>query len=121
MATWLDVQRQIEAVVQPGCLIPKCDGIGRRAVISNRLGVISIRTGVTTNQTKTISYQMLEHALATLNRAGRFTSVDFRGMFEREYAAAPCRYSVTGGILVEVGVAVLVTGNREGTCVYELA
>jgi len=76
---------------------------------------------VKTAQTKTISYKMLEYAMAVLNRTGRFTSASFRERFRTEYAAAPCRFSMTGGVLVEIGAATLVPGHREGSCGYELA
>lgn len=118
--TWPDVRRRITTTVRPGCLILKCDGVGRRPVTGNESGTISIRTGVKTTQTKTISYAMLEYAVATLNRTRRFTSADFRGVFGREYTAAPCRFSMTGGVLVEVGAAILVPSRREGSCIYEL-
>ena len=122
MATaWPDVRRRITATIRPGRSVLKCDGIGRRPVTGNDSRTVSIRTGVKTTQTKTISYEMLEHAVAVLNQTGRLTSADFRGRFGREYTAAPCRFSMTGGVLVEVGVATLVPGKREGSCIYELA
>jgi hypothetical protein len=77
-----------------------------------------MRTGVKTSQTKTISYEMLEYAVAVLNATGRFTSADLRRRFSAAYAQAPCRYSMTGGVLVAVGAAVLVPARREGSCIY---
>ena len=70
---WPDVRRRITAVL-PGRAILKCDGIGSRPVTSNDSAAISMRTGVKTAQTKAISYEMLEYALAVLNQTGRFTS-----------------------------------------------
>ena len=117
---WPDVRRRITAVL-PGRAILKCDGIGSRPVTSNDSAAISMRTGVKTAQTKAISYEMLEYALAVLNQTGRFTSADFRRQFGNEYTAAPCRFSMTGGVLVAIGSATLVPGKREGNCTYELA
>lgn len=117
---WPDVRRRLKTL-GPGCAIPKCDGIGHRSVINNGSETISMRTGVKTAQTKAISYEMLEYALSVLNQTGRFTSADFRRRFSQEYTAAPCRFSMTGGVLVEIGAATLVPGTREGRCAYELA
>ncbi len=120
--TWPVAQRRIATTIQPGsCAILKCDGAGRRPVTASDSKTISMRTGVKTTQTKTISYEMLEYAMTVLNRTGRFTSANFRERFGREYADAPCRFSMTGGILVEIGAATLVPGSREGSCSYELA
>lgn len=80
-----------------------------------------MQTGAQTGQAKAITYEMLELAVNALNRKGRFTAADFKERFAAEYRAAPCRYSMTGGVLVAVGVAVLVAGRREGTCEYESA
>jgi hypothetical protein len=49
---------------------------------------------------------------------GSFDSTDFRARFNDEYNAAPCRFSMTGGILVELGMANLVPGLNEKTCRY---
>jgi hypothetical protein len=96
----------------------KCDGVERRQVTSNRGDKIGMRTGVTSFQTKAISYEMLCYAFETLQTTGRFDSRAFRSKFSEEYAAAPCRYSMTGGVLVEVGVATLVAGDSEDGCYY---
>ena len=44
-------------------------------------------------------------AFDTLSVKGSFDSKDFRDLFDDEYHAAPCRFSMTGGILVELDVA----------------
>lgn len=87
-------------------------------VTSNSGQTIGMRTGVATRHTKTISYEMLRHAFDTLQAQGRFDSTDFRARFGAEYRSAPCRYSMTGGVLVEVGVAVLVPADAEEGCHY---
>jgi hypothetical protein len=119
-ADWGEVQRRIGVIALPGRSIPKCDGLGRRILTAHDAAMISMQTGASTKQTKAISYEMIEYAVAVLNGKGRLTSTDFRQKWPREYAAAPCRFSMTGGVLVEAGVAVLVPRRREGSCVSEL-
>jgi hypothetical protein len=75
-----------------------------------------MRTGK--RQSKAITYEMIEYAFDVLQRTGRFDSRDFRSRFAAEYAAAPCRYSMTGGVLVEVGVATIVPGEGDEECHY---
>jgi hypothetical protein len=77
-----------------------------------------MRTGAATKQTKTISYDMLRHAFETLEECGRFDSGDFRSKFAEAYDAAQCRFSMTGGVLVEVGLAELIPGTGEKACHY---
>jgi hypothetical protein len=77
-----------------------------------------MRTGAATKQTKTISYDMLRYAFETLERCGRFDSSDFHSKFAEAYDAAPCRFSMTGGVLVEVGLAEIVRGPSDKTCHY---
>ena len=116
---WIEAKRLIRGVVLPGkTAILKCDGVGRRAVTAHTAQKISMRTGVATKQTKTISYDMLQHAFETLEGHGRFDSSDFRSKFAEAYDAAPCRFSMTGGVLVEVGLAELVPGPVEKACSY---
>jgi hypothetical protein len=116
---WIDAERLIRAAVVPGkTAILKCDGIGRRTVTAHTAQKISLRTGIATKQTKTISYDMLRYAFEGLEGRGRFDSRDFRSKFAEEYDAAPCRFSMTGGVLVEVGLAQLVPGPSEKTCHY---
>jgi len=115
---WSEAERRIRRQIVPASAVLKCDGIERRKIVSNGTDRITIRTGVSTSQTKTISYEMLKHAFDVLETTGRFDSAAFRRKFQREYAAAPCRYSMTGGVLVEVGVAEIEPGRSEGRCRY---
>jgi hypothetical protein len=80
--------------------------------------MIVMQTGVNTRQTKAITHDMIRHAFETLMQRGRFNSKDFRRRFHAEYEAAPCRFSMTGGVLVELGVAQLLPANRGGEAVY---
>jgi len=77
-----------------------------------------MRTGATTKHTKAITYRMLRHAFDVLQTNGRFDSGDFRLKFDAEYKSAPCRYSMTGGVLVEIEAATLVPGHGEEGCYY---
>jgi hypothetical protein len=105
---WSEAEARIRVQIIAGSTaILKCDGIGRRPVTSNTAVTIGMRTGVATQQTKAITYCMLRHAFEVLQTKGRFDSVDFRLEFEKEYIAGPCRYSMTGGILVEIEAATL--------------
>lgn len=115
---WTEALRLIRDRIQAGeTRILKCDGVARRLVTAHRDSKISMRTGVQTAQQKAITYEMLEFALGRIQSTGRFTSDDFRDRFGREYKAAPCRYSMTGGVLVEIGVARLVPGDGD-SCIY---
>ena len=115
---WPEAEARIRVQIIAGSTaILKCDGVRRRPVTSNTAVSIGMQTGVTTKQTKTITYRMLRHAFEVLQTKGRFDSGDFRLKFENEYIAAPCRYSMTGGILVEIEAATLVRGLSEG-CYY---
>ena len=77
-----------------------------------------MRTGVNTDQSKTVTYEMIEYAYETLIRTGRFDSANFRARFKDQYAAGPCRFSMTGGILVELGIAEIEPSEDQTTCSY---
>lgn len=116
---WSQVAQRIRTQVVAGrTSVLKCDGIERRAVTSNTGQRIGMRTGVATRHTKAITYDMLRYGFEVLQARGKFDSADFRAKFSTEYQAAPCRYSTTGGVLVEVGVAILVPGDAEERCHY---
>lgn len=105
--------------IRPGqTRILKSNGLGKRVVTSNDGHKIAVRTGVRTRQTKAVTYEMIEFAADELASKGSFTSLDFRRRFDSEYRAAPCRFSVTGGILVELGLAELASGKSASACVY---
>lgn len=117
--TWQQAEALIRTKILPGGRgVLKCDGVERRPVTSHSNSTIGMRTGVTTKQTKAITYQMLRHAFDTLDKQGHFDSADFRSKFDNQYRAAPCRYSMTGGVLVEIGVAKLVQSDGPNGCYY---
>jgi len=98
--------------------IMKCDGTGGRLVVSNDGVKIRMETGVQTAQTKAITYDMIRNAYETLVGKGIFDSSDFRKKYQREYEASPSRYSMVGGVLVELGVARLMSARRNRSCYY---
>jgi hypothetical protein len=117
---WSDAERMIQTTIIAGSTkILKCNGRERRAVTSNDGTKIGMRTGATTTQSKAISYEMLRHALEILQKKGTFDSTDFKQKFEEAYERGPCRYSMTGGVLVEIGAATLVSNEDESSCTYE--
>jgi hypothetical protein len=103
---WQDLEQRIRTEIQPGHRgILKCKGDKRRPIISNDGHKIAMRTGVETNTAHTISYKMIQYAFERLSKNGALNSADFRARFGREYKNATCRYSMVGGVLVEMGVA----------------
>jgi len=116
---WSQAEQRIRVQVVAGSTsVLKCDGVERRAVTSNSGEKIGMRTGATTRHTKAITYEMLRYGFEVLQVKGKFDSRDFRARFGAEYRAAPCRYSMTGGVLVEIGAATLVPGDAEEECHY---
>ena len=77
-----------------------------------------VETGVHIAQTKAITYDMIKNAYETLIGRGRFDSSDFREKYQNEYEAGPCRYSMVGGVLVELGVARLMSAGSNRSCYY---
>ena len=116
---WSQVEKRIRSLIVPGSKgVLKCDGTERRLITSNTSKKIGMRTGVKTRNTKAITYEMLEYAFNLLQTKTRFDSSDFRSRFADEYENAPCRYSMTGGVLVEVGVAKIMPSEVDGGCYY---
>lgn len=116
---WQELEMRIQTEIRPQrSSILKVDGKGRRPVMSNKGRKISMRTGVKTTAGKSITYDMIKYAFDTLSTKGSFDSTDFRVRFKDEYNVAPCRFSMTGGILVELGVANIVPNLNGGTCRY---
>ena len=104
--TWDELEKRIKAEIRPKeSAILKADGDERRPVVSNDGQEIGMRTGRKTDSVHTISYAMIQYALETLAQTGRFDSNDFRRRFASEYKNASCRYTMTGGVLVELRVA----------------
>jgi hypothetical protein len=119
MMTWNTLEQGLKIRIIPKkTRILKCDGTGRRLVVSNDGAKIGIETGVQTTQIKAITYDMIKNAYETLIAKGRFDSSDFRKKYLSEYEAGPCRYSMVGGVLVELGVARLISARSNRSCYY---
>lgn len=117
--TWQELQHRIQLEIRPNhSSILKSDGVERRPVTSNNGNKIGMRTGVKSPQSKAITYEMIRYAFEVLSAKGRFDSEDFRIHFNREYEAAPCRFSMTGGILVELGLATILPSQDDERCCY---
>jgi len=115
---WVELARRVRTEIQQEqSAILKSDGDERRLVILNDGQEIGMRTGRTTKAVHTISYDMIRFAFETLSKTGKFDSDDFRSRFASEYRTATCRYSMTGGVLVELGVAARVITGRN-RCYY---
>lgn len=119
MMTWNTIEQKLKSNIIPKrTKILKSDGTGRRLVVSNDGAKIGMETGVQTTQTKAITYDMIKNAYETLIGKGRFDSSDFRKKYRSEYEAGPCRYSMVGGVLVELGVARLMSAGSKRSCYY---
>jgi len=117
--TWSIIEQKLKSHIIPKKnKILKCDGNGRRLVVSNDGVKIGMETGLQTAQTKAITYDMIKNAYETLMEKGRFDSSDFRKKYQSEYEAGPCRYSIVGGVLVELGVARLKSARSNRSCYY---
>lgn len=116
---WPELEERIKSRIEPNTsYILKCDGVGRRRVTSNNGHKIGMQTGSTPHQTKAITYEMIEFAFNTIMRNERFNSQKFCEQFKDQYEAGPCRFSMTGGILVELEVAALMPAQNEDDCYY---
>ena len=74
-----------------------------------------MQTGVKTRHI--ITYEMIRYAFEKLAKKEAFDSDYFCVRFEKEYRDATCRYSMTGGVLVEMGVAQRYPKGRN-SCYY---
>jgi hypothetical protein len=103
---WQELKKRIQTEIRPGkTCIPYRKGC--RLVTSNDGLAISMRTGE--NDTKAIPYEMVKWAFDTLSNKKSFDSQDFCARFgSAYYKRAPCRFSMTGGVLVDLGLANMV-------------
>lgn len=112
---WKQLERRLRSELGPAHRgILKCQGSDRRAIVSNNGNVIVMRTGI--NDTHSISYEMIHYAFNILSTKEIFNSQDFRARFAKELADATCRYSMTGGILVELQLAQRIIKGK--SCYY---
>jgi hypothetical protein len=120
MLNWQQLQERIVREIQPNHQgILKCKGDERRAILSNNGDKIVIRTGVETTATKNISFEMIHFAFDKLMKREDFDSAYYRTRFEKEYKDGQCRYSIVGGILIEMDIAERHPKGKN-SCVYRL-
>jgi hypothetical protein len=116
---WKELKKRIlKKITSDHRGILKCKCNERRSIVSNDGHKVVMKTGINTRASHSITYEMIYYAFEKLAKKEVFDSPYFRKRFEKEYKNAPCRYSMTGGILVEMGVA-----NRHPTrksCYYTL-
>src|ERR671924_488710 len=99
------VERQVWEYTVPGDLIPKGDGLGVRPVepVSEKEG-ITVRTGVRTQWTRTVTPTMIHYAIEVLAGGGEFNKEVFCMRYSREYAEGPCLISAIGGLFTRLGL-----------------
>lgn len=113
---WEQLRNSIYSEIQPGHRgLLKCQGEKRRAIISNDGNKISIQTG---KYSKTITYEMIQYAFNKIEIDGEFDSKYFRKKYTKEYDIASCRYSMVGGVLVELDLVERIS-NGKNSCIYK--
>ena len=116
---WEELKQRIRVEIRPRhSAILKSNGNECRVVTLDNGRKIGMRTGVKTDQSKAVTSEKREYADETLFRTGRFDSANFRARFKDAYAAGPCRFSMTGGLLVELGIAEIVPSEDQTACSY---
>lgn len=101
MQDWDKVKKDIQKLNSEHDGILKCRGDKRRDIISTDDQGIRIKTGVKSKTTKLIPYDMIKYGFDRLKAGCIFDSP----CFHEEYPGNDCRYSIVGGILVELGLA----------------
>lgn len=116
--TWQQLENRIRSEIQPNHKgILKCRGDERRPVVSNDGKEITMRTGVKTNSSKSITYEMIKFAFEKIESGEDFDSSYYQKHYPNEYINGPCRYSMVGGILVEMEEAERIPVGRN-SCIY---
>ncbi len=107
MRDWEEVAERIQIELTPehhGIL--KCQGEDRRKIVSNDGQTIKMYTGKNnTKPPKPITYEMIKYAFDRLKAGRVFDSPYFQKQYRKEYKSGPCRYSMVGGVLVELKLA----------------
>ncbi|MBM3150789.1 MAG: hypothetical protein FJZ96_01065 [Chloroflexi bacterium] len=116
--TWQQLEKRIRSEIQPGHRgILKCRGNDRRSIIANNGNEISIRTGVKTDNAKSVTYEMIKYAYDIITCGKIFDSTYYQNRYSKEYRDGQCRYSIVGGILVEMGEAERIPSGTN-SCLY---
>lgn len=76
-----------------------------------------MRTGVRTNNAKSITYEMIKFAFEKITSGEDFDSSYYQKRYFKEYQNGQCRFSMIGGILVEMGEAERIPFGTN-SCVY---
>jgi len=89
-----------------GTEVPKTRG-GTRTVtkIDDSVGRIQMRTGVKTNARRYVTKEMIQWAYNKIQSGEKFNAKDLAKEFPKECSQGDCVFSMTGGILVLLGVA----------------
>ena len=101
---WKEISKRIDDEITENIKVPKTDG--RTRPVTKIEGTrIYMRTGVTTSNEKYTTKEMLQYAYDMMTSGKQFTSADFKSKFPREYNQGSCVFSMTGGVLVLLGIA----------------
>jgi len=104
MISWKEISKRIDGEINPGTKIPDTRGNNRE--VTKKVGSrIYMRTGVKTNNEKHITKEMVQYAYDIIKNGGVFTRGKLEKTFPKEYKQGGCVFSMTGGILVKLGVA----------------
>jgi len=117
MKDWEEVEKEIQKLNSIHRGILECRGNARREIVKNDGRTISMWMTKKQKSKKSITYQMIKYAFDRLRGGCIFNSPYFRLSYEREYLSGSCRYSMVGGILVELGLATRHNTGRN-SCYY---
>jgi len=104
MKEWNEISKKIDEQISVGIQVPKTNSEFRKVTrrVENR---IYMRTGVKTEAEKYTTKEMIQYAYTIMSQGGEFTSEKLIARFPNEYSNGSCVFSMTGGILVLLGVA----------------
>src|SRR6266571_6920405 len=101
---WDDVLQRIKKEIVPGTKIPKTDGTCRQ-VTKVKGERIFMQVGRETSQEKYTTIPMIYFLYQRLMAGERVDGAQLTREFEEEVRQGPCVFSMTGGILVRLGLA----------------
>jgi hypothetical protein len=113
---WEDFSKKIDKEVTVGIKVPKTDE-GYRPVTKIRNSRIYMRTGVITEVEKYTNKEIIQYAYEKILSGEYFTSKDLKAKFPKEFRQGSCVFSMTGGILMLLGVAELKKNKNQ--CYYK--
>ena len=104
---WEDINKKINEDMKVGIQVPKTDG-SYRLVTKIEGNKIQLRTGQITNAKKYVTKEMIKFAYDIIIPGDTFTSEKLKMNFPREYNQGSCVFSMTGGILELLGIAICI-------------